>query len=103
MTDQIKNVQDIKPISKIYTPMQAVLGSLLGGPAAAIYYISKNYYAFGNKKAGKITIIIGSSIILIAAIAVNIFFEAIPSTAIPIATMLSAHFIINREHISEKK
>lgn len=67
--------------SRAYTQGQIFLGTFLGGPLAAIYFIKKNFDAMGDAKQSKQTIIIGLSLVAALLAILPFLPDFIPSVA----------------------
>ena len=59
-------------MKKIYTPLQIAFATLIGGPAAAIYILQKNFRVLGNKSAANKTILFG--LILAVVLVITVYF-----------------------------
>ena len=82
---------------KMYSPMQITMGTILGGPLAAMYFLKSNFDALLKFDESKRTIII-SILVSIALIAVIPFLpKKFPNTIIPILYLTPALWI-NKKH-----
>ena len=84
------------PTATIYTPTNVLLGSFLGGPLVAGYFISRNFSAFGESEKAWLTWIIT---IIAAAVIFCIAFSlsetnsrAIPAAYTVMAYTLARHY-----------
>jgi len=68
---------------KFYSPLQIALGSLWGGPLAAVYFLRKNYLALGKTESAQKTVVIGSLLILALIALLAYLPENFPSMIIP--------------------
>lgn len=77
------------PYYKVFTNKTISLATFFGGPISAGFLISKNFKAFGNEKASKASILIGTSFTLIlSALIITLpesIIDKIPQALIPFA------------------
>jgi hypothetical protein len=49
---------------KLYTPTQIRLGSFLGGPIAAVYFLRENFRVLGRLPEVRTTLIVGTAVVI---------------------------------------
>lgn len=87
--------------ARVYSPNQAALGAFLGGPLASIVYLWSNFRALGDARGQRDTLIYGA-VVLVALLATVPFLpDRFPNLAIPMATVLSTRFIVERLQVSK--
>ena len=74
----------------VYSPTQISWGSFLGGPAAAVYFLWKNFLTLGNEAAARNTLLWGS--VFCGALVVILPFvpEKFPNFLLPVAYSIGA-------------
>ncbi len=92
----------------VFSPKQIFLGSYLGGPVAALYYLKCNFKAMNNKTAENYILYIGSIFITLLTVSLLYIPENIPRMAIPlfysgIALLISEQLQINKEKETTSK
>ncbi|MBU0913150.1 MAG: hypothetical protein KKF22_11475 [Gammaproteobacteria bacterium] len=70
---------------EFFTPKQVYLGSFLGGPFAAAYYVSENFRSMGKAELAKLSIVISVVVSIALFVLVYQLPENFPYTIIPIA------------------
>lgn len=84
-----------------YTRHQIMLGSFVGGPFAAIYFLKKNFDAMGDTAQSKKTVIIGLCLV-VALLAIMAAPLPIPRVVYPVAYAALAQAIYMQKQISLK-
>lgn len=84
------------PGSKVYSPTQAAMGALLGGPIASVYFITKNFSVLGDDKLVKQSSFYGSLVIIIVLAILPFLPENFPNMVIPIITVVSTRALIEK-------
>lgn len=79
---------------RVYSPLQAAIGSLLGAPLSSIVFIRHNFKVLGNANAEKKTTIYGAIIYLLLLGASPFFPDDIPWGAIVLASVFIPPLIV---------
>ena len=87
---------------KAYSPMQVKLGTLLGGPFAAMYFIKQNFGMLNEKEAGNTTLIIGGMVFIFLLILSLLLPENFGGLMIPILVAMVAGVIVEKYQFSKK-
>jgi hypothetical protein len=87
---------------KAYTRGQIIIGTFIGGPFAAMYFLKKNFDLQGDKESSKKTIIVGLSIVAILLAAVPVLPESIPSFVYGVAYTAIAQAVYEQKQKSLK-
>jgi len=86
--------------SKVYSPNQAALGTLLGGPLASVYFIYQNFLILDNEEGIKQTLIQGGICVLsfftILLFLPEILSENFPFIVIPLSVIIITKNMIER-------
>lgn len=100
MNENIEDVQQatlnsLIPTEKIYNDKEISLGTFLGGPLAAGYFIAQNFNEFGDTKKSKLTwlITIVITIVIFGGLLFIPFIERFPSQIIPLFYTSFAYLI----------
>lgn len=82
--------------AKIYSDKQVLLGTFLGGPLAAGYYIAENFKAFGDADTAKKTwfFTVGITLLIFCGIALIPNDLPFPKQIIPLAYTFAAHSFV---------
>lgn len=72
------------------------MGTLWGGPAAAIYFIHRNFTALGRAQAARNTLVVGVALGLAFLLTLPFLPENFPSLLIPLAYSLIALLVVVR-------
>lgn len=83
---------------RAYTGNQILIGTFVGGPLAAIYYLKKNFDAMGRVDYARKTIQYGALIIVIMLALVPFLPTFIPGVAYAIAYAAAAKAIYEQHH-----
>ncbi|PHS19826.1 MAG: hypothetical protein COA86_03445 [Kangiella sp.] len=105
---KIAEVVDKTNAVDIFSPRQIFLGSYLGGPVAALYYLKSNYKALNNTVAEKNVLFAGGIFIALLTVSLLYIPDNFPRLAIPlfysgIALLISENLQINREKEAASK
>lgn len=76
-----------------YTKGQILLGTFIGGPLAAIYFLKKNFDAMGDANQSQKTVKIGLILLVFLLVILPLLPEAIPSVAYSVAYAAATHTI----------
>ncbi len=90
----LKKVQN--PVEKLYEDRQVWVGSMLGGPMAAGYFVAQNFRRLGESQKAKISVIVG---FLVTVFVFGIGFvvpipDKFPNMAFPLAYTVAAYVIV---------
>lgn len=84
----------VSPNPKLYTRVAIIWGTLLGGPVAAGYFLSKNFKVLGDTRRAAWTFRMGLLAIVVFAVLIGTVPDAIqdrvPSSLIPFAYIIFA-------------
>lgn len=87
----------------VFSPKQIFLGSYLGEPLAALYYLKSNFKALNNKTAENYVLYIGSIFIILLTVSLLYIPENFPRIAIPLIYSGIALLISEQLQISKEK
>ena len=82
--------------SKVYSPIQAAMGALLGGPIASVYFIKNNFSVLGDNESVKKSNFYGSLAIVILLAILPFLPENFPNMVITIITVVSTRLSIEK-------
>jgi hypothetical protein len=82
--------------TKLYSPNQVLGGSFLGGPAAAVYFVWRNFKALGNNSGAMQTLVWGALFNVVLLLALPFLPDKFPNFAIPIIYSWAARFVAER-------
>lgn len=88
------------PDIAMYTPIQIALGSFLGGPISAIYFLWANYQSLGNDRFAKRTLVLGSMIMVPLFAVLPYLPDAFPPTIIPLLYAITARELSRKTQLS---
>lgn len=80
----------------VYSPTQAALGSLLGGPFASLYFLKTNFEVLKNENRKKNTIVLGSIIIFSLLLISPFLPDDFPNTVIPLLTVAITRALVEK-------
>ena len=90
-------------MSKMYSPTQIAVGTYLGGPLAAIYYLKINFDTLGKEKLSQQTTVMGA-LITILLIAVMPFIPAsTPNSLIPILYLIPVMMLVKDHQLTKEE
>ena len=111
--DEERKIAEAEVVDKtnavdIFSPRQIFLGSYLGGPVAALYYLKSNYKVLNNAVAEKNVLFAGGIFIVLLTVSLLYIPDNFPRLAIPlfysgIALLISENLQINREKEATSK
>lgn len=84
--------------TRIYTSGQIALGSLGGGPIAAVYFIHQNFQALGKDREASLTLMLGSLGVIAFLLLLPFLPERFPGFVIPIGYTALAALTAMRWH-----
>jgi hypothetical protein len=87
---------------KVYSPVQVLVGSFVGGPFAAVFVLWRNFLALGNTVGATQTIIWGTLLALLVFVALPFLPEKFPNSAIPVAYAATAYLVAQQCQISKE-
>jgi hypothetical protein len=90
-------------MNKIYTPNQVALGSYLGGPLAAIYFLKGNFDTLGKDALSKKTILIGTLISIVLLSLMPFIPESTPNSLIPLLYLIPAIIVVKKFQLSKQE
>jgi len=80
---------------KVYSPAQTGTGTFIGGPAASVFFIAKNYSSLRDEAHFKKTILIGSISCFVLLLVIPFLPESFPKMAFPFANIYLAQHIVS--------
>lgn len=88
--------------TRIYTSGQIALGSLGGGPIAAVYFIHQNFQALGKDREASLTLMLGALGVIAFLLILPLLPERFPGLVIPMGYTALAALIAMRWHPSRE-
>ncbi len=88
--------------TRIYTPAQIALGSLWGGPIAAVYFLHQNFTALTRAREAGLTLVLGSLAVIAFVLALPLLPENFPTLLLPAGYSLLAVVVALRNHPSKE-
>lgn len=92
--------EEIKP-TKLYTPRQVIIGTFLGGPVAATYFIKQNYDAVSDASLSSKTIAIGGIFSLALLLVLPFIPEWVPGVAVYMPYFVFVAIFANKKLLSK--
>ncbi|MCE9686345.1 hypothetical protein LZP73_08985 [Shewanella sp. AS16] len=89
-------------MKKIYSPLQAASGALLGGPIAAVVFIKNNFDTLANVELSKKTLSFGTVFILCVLAMLPFLPEKLPNYLIPILMGVSVRSIVEKYQLTKE-
>ncbi len=86
----------------LYSPTQAAVGALLGGPAGLIYFVRENFVALSNERLAKNTLIYGAILILALIVVLPILPDSVPSLPFSIAYTFAAYHLVGSYQVTKQ-
>ena len=95
-------------VKNVYSPGQAALASILGGPLAATWFIRHNYQMHGNERAASKTVNIGAFVVIAVLFSLPLLPSGFPSILISLPVIIFTRYFIeqkqfNRQHIDDSE
>jgi hypothetical protein len=88
-------------MNKVYSPTQIALGTFLGGPLAAIYFLKGNFDVLGKEDLSKRTLQIGMAVSLVIMAILPFLPEATPNTLIPMLYLIPVIMIVKNHQMTK--
>lgn len=88
--------------TRIYTSSQVALGSLFGGPIAALFFIHQNFQALRKNREASLTLMLGAIAIVAFLLTLPFLPENFPGLVIPLAYTLLATSAARHWHPSKE-
>lgn len=79
---------------KLYSPNQVLLGSIWGGPIAAIYYLRENFIALGEVDRAQKTVFFGGIFIIVLLGLTPMLPPSFPAIIIPLLYCIGAKQVV---------
>jgi hypothetical protein len=86
----------------MYSPTQAALGALLGGPVGLIYFLHRNFVALGNQPAAKKCLMYGALLIVVLLIALPLLPANFPNAPLNIVYILAGRSIAQKYQLTKQ-
>lgn len=90
-------------VQRLYTPRQVQMGSFLGGPLAAVYFLWKNFQTLGNSNGAKWTRRYGVGICILFGLLLPWLPERTPQYILPIGYSWLAYYLVVKFHRSKEQ
>jgi hypothetical protein len=88
-------------MSKLYSPTQIGIGTYVGGPLAAMYFLKGNYDTLGDELSSKKATLIGIIVSLLIIGILPFIPEHTPNMLIPMLYLIPVILIAKKEHLSK--
>lgn len=85
----------------MYSPRQVGLGTFLGGPAAATWFLWANYRALGRHAAATRTVWLGLLATVVVMLLALVLPESVPGFALSIPPVLVAHHLVQSRQLTK--
>jgi len=86
----------------VYSPTQAALGAVIGGPLASVMFIKNNFRVLGNAEGERKTLMYGALVLMVLLGAAPFLPEKFPNMAIPLATVIATRFIVEKHQFTKQ-
>lgn len=81
---------------KVYSPLQAAMGTFLGGPLASVYFIKKNFTATSNYEGSSKTLTYGGALLVALLCILPFIPEDFPTLPIPLLFVFLTKVLIEK-------
>ena len=89
-----------KPVP-LYSPTQAAMGALLGGPVGLVYFLRSNFVALGNLSAARKCLWAGALIVVALVVILPLLPEKFPSSPFNLAYIFAARGVTERFQLNK--
>jgi hypothetical protein len=90
------------PADSLFTPVQVRLGSFLGGPIAAIYFVRQNFTVLGKHAEARNTLLWGAAFVVGLMILLLFLPKRFPNYLIPITYSWFASFVVDKWQLTKQ-
>lgn len=87
----------------VFSPSQAALASIFGGPLAATYFIRHNYQALGQVRAAQKALHLGSFIVIAILFLMPMLPKDFPTILISLPVIIFTRFFIENKQFTKQK
>jgi len=87
----------------VFSPSQAALGCVFGGPLAAAYFIRHNFKALGQEQAVRKTVNIGSFIVIVVICMMPLLPKEFPSILLNLPAVIFARYFIENKQFTKQQ
>ena len=88
-------------VKKVFSPAQGCLGALLGGALPGAYFVTMNFLALGARKRARLTIVVGSIIVVSSLLWHNLLHPRLLYSSVRIVYPVAAWLVIGRSQFTE--
>ena len=90
------------PNGKLYTPTQIRLGSFLGGPIAAVYFLRENFRVLGRLPEVRTTLIWGTAVVIGLVALLPFLPDHFPNYIVPLAYSYAAGAVASKWQLNKE-
>lgn len=87
---------------KLYSPMQVMVGSFVGGPFAVVYMLWQNFRALGEEPEARQMLIWGAVFVAAVFAILPMLPENFPNYVLPVIYSLGARLVAERFHLTKQ-
>jgi MFS superfamily sulfate permease-like transporter len=88
---------------RLYSPLQAASGSLLGGPVAVVYFLRANFLALGMPSEARATLVLGIGALLALLVVLPLLPDRLPSSAITIVYFFFSKVTVEQRQMTRQE
>jgi len=88
-------------VKRVFSPAQGCLGALLGGALPGAYFVTMNFLALGARKRARLTIVVGSIIVVSSLLWHNLLHPRLLYSSVRIVYPVAAWLVIGRSQFTE--
>ncbi len=90
-------------MNKLYTPVQVGIGTYIGGPFAAMYFLKGNFDVLDKPELSKKVIAIGIAFSIVLFAALPFVPENLPNNVIPIMYLVPVLLMMKNHQLTKKE
>ncbi|KJG36576.1 hypothetical protein UA32_16370 [Photobacterium angustum] len=90
-------------MNKLYTPVQVGIGTYIGGPFAAMYFLKGNFDVLDKPELSKKVIVVGIAFSIVLFAALPFIPESLPNNVIPIMYLVPVLLMMKNHHLTKKE
>ena len=98
----VKPMEETAGTSRLYTPLQVRLGSFLGGPIAAAYFLRENFRVLGKVTEARSTVVWGAAFIAGLMVLLPFLPERFPNYLIPLLYSYAAGSVAGKWQLQKQ-
>lgn len=87
----------------VFSPSQAALGSIFGGPLAATYFIRHNFKALGQERGAQKVLHIGSFIVIVVLCLMPMLPKEFPTILISLPVIIFTRYFIEKKQFTKQQ